>query len=272
MKFKNIALLLTAVILIWVLIEFIIAYYSLNFFTTDVEFEPSYSESSTYIRENFTKPYIAIHAIYSIDKLKKYINKYNALETDVVYSDGVLFLSHDIHIDIKASTPHLESILSYLNQYYTDNKIENEYQKTIWIDLKNIDEYNYGNIINILNTYVDKYNITRNKIIIESRNVSILPHFSKQGYLTSYYFIPSFSNNPQEDELVIKELKNNVEKYYVDFISCNVKYFRIVNKLFPNKYKNYWYDGSSIQMILRSVFVRYFIFQEDTTGILILDF
>ena len=73
MKFKNIALLLTAVILIWVLIEFIIAYYSLNFFTTDVEFEPSYSESSTYIRENFTKPYIAIHAIYSIDKLKKYI-------------------------------------------------------------------------------------------------------------------------------------------------------------------------------------------------------
>lgn len=256
-------------LVVWIIIELLIGYLSLQKYTTDIDFIPSNNESPKELKDKFIKKIVSIHAVYNIEKLKKYINKYEAIETDIIYTDNGLFLSHNEPIDKGSIT--LDKLFEYLGQYYIKHDIQKQYQKYIWLDIKNITEDNYEIIINIIINEADKNQINRNKIIIESPKINFLPQFSNYGLLTSYYFSPSFSNN-KDDEKIIASLKDNIENYYVDFISCNHKYFRFVNRLFPKKMKNYWYEGGSIQMKIRSVFIKYFIFKEETSGILILDF
>lgn len=144
--------------------------------------------------------------------------------------------------------------------------------KYLWLDFKNMNSENYLGILDTLIKHTSKYNINKSSLIIESPYPALLQIFSKKGFITSYYFEPVFYEDKEKNNLIIKNIIDIVEKYPVDFISCNVKYFSFVNSIFPNMHKNYWYSGGSLQMILRSIFIRLYILKQDNTGILILDY
>lgn len=257
---------------LWIVIENIIGYLSLYKYSDTLSYDKHSSiESPDDIQKTFSKPFISIHAVYSIAKLKKYFNKYKCFETDIVFYENKFILSHDnYNIDInKNNYLYLDNIFANVNRMIGGGKSDLKY---IWLDIKNMDNENYLYILEMLINLTSKYNINKSYIIIESPYPALLQSFSKKGFITSYYFEPVFYADKEKNNLIIKNIIDILEKYPVDFISCNVKYFSLVNTVFPNMHKNYWYSGSSIQMILRSLFIRQYILNQKTTGILILDY
>lgn len=260
-------------VILYGIIENIIGYSSLYKYSDILLCDKYSSIESSYsnIKNIVSEPFILIHAVYSIEKLKKYYNKYKGFETDIVFYENKFILAHDnYNIDInKNNYVYLDDIFANINIVTGGGKSDLKY---IWLDMKNMDNENYLYILEILINLTINYNINKSYIIIESPYPALLQSFSKKGFITSYYFEPIFYADKEQNNLIIKNIIDIVEKYPVDFISCNVKYFSLVNTVFPNMYKNYWYSGSSIQMILRSLFIRYYILNKDTTGILILDY
>lgn len=259
-------------IILWSVIENIIGYLLLYKYS-DILLYDEYSsiESSYNIQNTFSEPFISIHAVYNIEKLKKYFNKYKCFETDIVFYENKFILAHDdYNIDInKNNYMYLDDIFASIDRMTGGGESDLKY---MWLDFKNMNNENYLYILEMLINLASKYNINKSYIIIECPYPALLQSFSNKGFITSYYFEPVFYADKEKNNLIIKNIIDILEKYPVDFISCNVKYFSLVNTVFPNMYKNYWYSGSSIQMILRSLFIRKYILNQWTTGILILDY
>ncbi len=258
-------------IISWSVIESIIGYFSLYTYSNTLSYDKYSSIESPYnIKNNFSEPFISIHAVYSIEKLKKYFNKYKCFETDIVFYENKFIIAHDnINLDInKNSYLYLDDIFANISSI-SGGRSDLKY---IWLDFKNMNSENYLSILDILINLVAKYNINKSSIIIESPYPSLLQSFLNKGFITSYYFEPVFYEDREKNDLIIKNIIDIVEQYPVDFISCNVKYFSLVNNIFPNMHKKYWFSGSSLQMKLRSLFIRLYVLNQDTTGILILDY
>ncbi len=90
--------------------------------------------------------------------------------------------------------------------------------------------------------------------------------------MTSYMFDPLFNKNIKENTNIVMNILQDIDKYDIDFISSNVKNYYLLKNLFPNIKKNYWFSGSSLQMKLRSIYIRYIILKDKNTGILLLDY
>lgn len=105
-------------IILWSVIENIIGYLSLYKYSDILLYDEYSSIESPYnIQNTFSEPFISIHAVYSIEKLKKYFNQYKCFETDIVFYENKFILAHDnYNIDInKNNYVYLDDIFANIN-------------------------------------------------------------------------------------------------------------------------------------------------------------
>ncbi len=112
-------------LLIYFVIEVFMASYTLHesqHFVDKINYK-NYKKSSQNILYIFKEPFIAIHAVYSKEKLYKYIRKYKGIETDIVYKNNNFYIAHDDIENIEKYTIKLNNIFAYINEFKDTNMI-----------------------------------------------------------------------------------------------------------------------------------------------------
>lgn len=112
----------------------------------------------------------------------------------------------------------------------------------IWLDFKNLNEYNYKQALFCLSSTCRNFGIEPGDIIIESMEPYYLSDYTCYGYNTSYY-LPAFSPYDVSDEEIIEHVKNivyNLDKSHVTFISGDYKLYHFIKEYFPDSEMLLW--------------------------------
>ncbi len=170
------------------------------------------------------------HRVDSIERLKEVIKKVNGVEVDLVYDDklNIFDVTH----------PPVKSIgLSFENYL---NSVKNINNFGLWLDLKNLNQENKLKIFKRIEYLVKKFNLNKNKIIIESSSVNLLDVFVANDYQCSYY-LPILSEiDRSELDKTIKIIKYNLKNEPKLYISSYFKDYEIMKKNFPNRKMLFW--------------------------------
>lgn len=213
---------------------------------------------------------------YSKDNIKggKWYHHMNSIGS-AYFQKKSLFFELDIIIDDynkKLIVAHDESEMVdilYLDEYFAD--FDNIDKRYFWLDVKNLNENNYLILLNILETMVNKYSLHRNHILIESTDYKVLDKIyrnindSSEKYLLSWYYILDLSLNETLLTEKINQSSKAVSDYYFDFISSDIKYYRILNKVFQNKSKLYWYLGCGIERKYKRMLLYSYVLNNNST-------
>lgn len=136
---------------------------------------------------------IWLHRINTIKKLLEFKDEYKNFECDVLFvADSVGFRTgHD--------TPSSESLDLYFD--FLGKNSERE----LWLDLKNLNEANCRQAESCLNDMLLRFGVSKEQLIIESRDWNALRTFTQQGYYTSCYLdiphIRELSGEELDDKL-----------------------------------------------------------------------
>lgn len=186
------------------------------------------------------------HRVNSIEKLEFTQNRYAGIELDLVFDEKTK--TFDVN------HPPTESIGLTLETYFSHYDLGNH--GGIWLDFKNLTATNAESSLERLIVLSEKFQLEKNKIIVESRQPEYLGGFKKAGFKTSYY-LPTFMNQLSEEKLQekISEINLNLENYPTTAISTNIVDYEIIAAYFPNHTKYLW----SIDKTFTSrVFKNYF--------------
>ena len=191
-----------------------------------VFYDSSIYEKSVPIFYNHSNKYWA-HRVLDHQIANDLSVKYNGVELDVFFeSDKSLFdVRH--HGSFKGN-----SLIVYLS------KINNN-DMYFWIDLKNLNSSNISSIITRLDL-ITKGTILKQKIIIESKEIKLLYELKESGYKVSYW-LPSF--NLFHSIFQVYEIRNNLEDYAPDAISCSYHNVGFYSRKFPNYSIHCWTNG-----------------------------
>jgi hypothetical protein len=153
--------------------------------------------------------------------------KFNGVELDVFFeSDKSLFdVRH--HGSFKGT-----SLIDYLS------KINNN-DMYFWIDLKNLNLSNVSSVISRLDIITEEV-ISKQKIIIESKDIKLLYELKESDYKISYW-VPSFKLFKSIYQ--VYEIRENLEKYTPDAISCSFNNVGFYSNKFPNYSIHCWTNG-----------------------------
>ena len=117
-----------------------------------------------------------LHRTNTIEKMLEISDKYKGIEIDVNFNNSKLFfdVTHDWDESINLS---LEKYFKFLSQN----------NKKVWIDFKNLKGENVNNSLCVFENLLKKYNLNKDRFIIESSNFELLKYYKEKGYYTSYY-------------------------------------------------------------------------------------
>lgn len=165
------------------------------------------------------------HRVNSIEKFQETHGVYTGIELDLVYN------SDNNKFDV--NHPPAKSINLSLIDFLKTKKDYSNFG--IWLDFKNLNESNYQQSANKLDSIVKVLNINPESIIIESPKPSLLESFSSKNFKTSYY-LPSNINDFKKDALLKQsQLINKLTSTNkIDFISSDIKDYAFMKKSFPN--------------------------------------
>lgn len=153
--------------------------------------------------------------------------KFNGIELDVFFeSEKLLF-------DVRHHGPYAgRSLDDYLSKISNDSMF-------FWIDLKNLSSANVISVINRLDL-ITKENFLKDRIIIESKDIEILYQLKESGFKISYWLPPfHFFNSIFQ----VYEIRDNLEYYAPDAISCSYHYVDFYSRKFPNYSIHCWTNG-----------------------------
>jgi len=126
-----------------------------------------------------------------------------------------------------------------LLQLYTNRGLK----ASIWLDFKDLDEYNCKPAVTELVRLRDKYGLA-GKILVESRRPELLAAFTDSGFFTSYYtpmFNPYRFNNDQVNYWV-DSLTKAIQNSKVNAISGYYYQYDFLHHYFPNYPLITWAD------------------------------
>jgi heptose-I-phosphate ethanolaminephosphotransferase len=161
------------------------------------------------------------HRVNTLGKLSQIQYEGNkGLELDVVFiEDGdYLEVGHDPE---SMSGMKLEEYLKYVD----------EATFKIWLDIKNLNEFNYNKILDYLNILDEKFHL-KNKLIVEtSSKTDKFSVFAEQGFHTSYY-IPLNTLNISENEQIkeAQTILSQINKQKTSALSFDVALYPFVKK------------------------------------------
>ncbi len=187
-----------------------------------------------------------LHHINNIEQVKKFENKYESFELDILFYNNDLYVAHD-----KTELHQNITLKDYLAIF------DNLDNRKFWLDIKNMDNKNYSSILTILDDLVENINngggiLYKSNIIIESGNLEALKlmfgtiNIYKARYNLSWYF--PYLDLSHEDTLIttINNLVKEIDGNYFDYVSSDIKYYKVLEKVFPNKEKLFWYTGGCV--------------------------
>lgn len=178
---------------------------------------------------------IGAHRVNSTEKLTSAIKYFDIIELDLVYNneEGYMDVNHPPIVSIELK---LETYLS---------SIEGNQRPFLWLDIKNINDNNFKEILNRLLKVFNTINYPIDKVLVEAQYPNTLPVFSDAGFKTSYY-LPYGLCKMEDNELnkTIIGINEILKKQPSIAISSDIQDYEILSKTFPNKIKYTWVTGS----------------------------
>ena len=169
-------------------------------------------------------------------------DKYKGIEIDVNFNNS------DLYFDV---THGLEDSISLsLEKYF---KYFSENDKKIWIDFKNLTEENVENSLNIFKSLIKKYNLDKERFIIESSNFEMLKYYKEMGYYTSYYvpYLKLEKMSSKEIEEWKRKIKDIILTGNVSAISFPGYLYPFVKSIDTNIDLLTWEDGKKWQQLYK---------------------
>lgn len=179
---------------------------------------------------------IWLHRCDSQKRLETFHAKFHGVEIDIIYHDK-LKLFESSHDPDDPNTYDLEKIF----KYYGTNNLKNK----IWLDFKNLTVQNSTESESALTLLMQKHNIRKRDVIVESKDWVALKHYKDRGYKTSYYF-PYFPTEELDDTLK-RKVEAILKTGNVDYISFYHEYYNFIKEInIPTNIKMLtWVDGSN---------------------------
>jgi len=142
-----------------------------------------------------------------------------------ILHDGITSFEFDAHFNNSAQEPYFEighnsddvHGLSFKEYLQMSKNIK---LKKIWMDIKNVNEYNIEAILERLNTLDALYHFKDILIFESSATTSKIKIISDAGYHTSYYL--------QEDDLDAKKLQKQIVDQHLSAISFELSMYSFV--------------------------------------------
>lgn len=158
-----------------------------------------------------------LHRCNSMEKLYEKHDRYPNIEVDLVFREK----SRTFDVTHDSDTTFGLSLGSYFD--YME-----EGEGKMWLDIKNLTEENRLVALRLMNELTARYDIDKDRLIIESRDEEALEDFTRNGYYTSYYVDYDKPRSLSEEELddCIEDLQEIADSGKVCALS------------FPG----YWYD------------------------------
>jgi|TARA_Y100000310_G_scaffold66781_1_gene62116 heptose-I-phosphate ethanolaminephosphotransferase len=119
-----------------------------------------------------------VHRVNSIEKFGQVASIFAGVELDLVVQTGPTGIYFDV------THPPVESIGLTLDSYFrrtSQNRI------SYWLDIKNLSDGNAAAVLDAMEHLVEKYEITKDRLILESSSPTSLLEFARHDYYTSYY-------------------------------------------------------------------------------------
>lgn len=174
---------------------------------------------------------ILAHRVNSKEKLKSSINFFNGIELDLVYLEakGVFDVNH----------PPAVSIGLEFDDYMSE--ITDGFKPFLWLDIKNLEQKNSGEILKRLLEIISKYDFPRDRILVETQEPKALGSFNNEGFLTSYYLPYGLAErSPLELSEEIDFITTILSEQPYLAISSSYKDYQIMNTYFPKRSKYLW--------------------------------
>jgi heptose-I-phosphate ethanolaminephosphotransferase len=168
------------------------------------EYEESAISFDNY--DSSIKNKIWVHRVNSKDKLQQAVDRFTGVELDVV------FINSQNKYDV--NHPPQESINLSLDEYLSSIGNSNKY--SLWLDFKSVNQGDMHASLIKMNDLVQKYELSKHKIVVESRNSTMLKLFNMNGYFTSYYL-----TNTSEDTANILNTKKIINGGSADAVSAH---------------------------------------------------
>ena len=152
---------------------------------------------------------IWLHRCNSMEKLFEKEERYPNVEVDVVFrSDHTFDVTHDVDTSFHLS---IASYFDYLQK--EDGKI--------WLDIKNLIQSNKEVMLATLDSLVNRYKISKDRLVIESPSWQSLDIFTRNGYYTSMYVPYPKPSQLDEEEVdqCIEQLQEIVDQKTVRALS-----------------------------------------------------
>lgn len=172
------------------------------------------------------------HRVNSIEKLNYTQKRYAGIELDILYDEfsGTFDVNHPPAPSINLT---LETYFSYWDK--------SQKASGLWLDFKNLNVSNYEKSLLHLIHLTEKFQLKRNKIIVESQHPQFLKGFEAAGFVTSYY-LPSELHSLNEEQLSkkIAEINREITMFPTSAISTNIDDYEIISKHFSYHKKLLW--------------------------------
>lgn len=184
-----------------------------------------------------------LHRSNSIEKLEELSSKYEGVELDIVFFavENNFDVSHDSNGRIDYP---LDSFLHVLAN--TDNRV--------WLDFKNLNMNNSVQSLYLLSKMLERNNINKDRVIVESRDYNALKLFKEQGFYTSFYcpVDDKYLNTKEGRGLFVELVSKAIDSGSVDAVSFPVEYYSLVKSINHNtdlltwnhsaKWFNFYFD------------------------------
>jgi hypothetical protein len=158
-----------------------------------------------------------------------------------VYFDTAL-KSFDVHHDADKSIGYsLDDLLALYKQ--------NKMQASIWLDIKNLDDYNAASVLHTLIQHRNKFQL-QNKLLVESGRADLLTTFSDSNFFTSYYvpFFNPYKMNDRQTQFWVDSTWSVISKSKVNALSGYYFQSSFLSHYFPKYPVLTWADNSSLSL------------------------
>jgi len=164
------------------------------------------------------KQRIWVHRVNSTGMLQQSVKRFAGVELDVQYirSENTFEVNHPPKPFINLSLDEYLGSVNDLSQFW------------IWLDFKKVDSADIQASLSKLNNLVEKYHLSRHRIVTESKNPTFLKIFNANGYMASYYLEDRTANVSN-----IGAIKKMIDENGINTASAHADHLNFIQQNLP---------------------------------------
>ncbi len=189
-----------------------------------------------------------------VNKDKNWIKGVNSKEQMLELNLDDAGFECDVYFDTAAGTFYVHHdrgkntgySLGNLLQLYQQNKL----QASIWLDIKNLGDFNAALVLQSLTELRNKYKL-HNKILVESGRADLLTAFSDSSFFTAYYapFFNPYKMNANELNSMADSIASVISKSKINALSGYYFQCSFLKHYFPEYPVLTWIDKADFSLV-----------------------